>query len=391
MWRAVVAGKYKPETAAQLEIPKPGSQKTRRVNVFPIPDAAISRLLHVELTRRFLPKFSRSSYAYRPDVSAQDAVIALGNVLRNQDRLYIAEFDFASYFDSINHSYLQALLTSGGQFAVSPAELHAVLALLHYRFAPRDGPWPPAPGSVLVNQSGTPQGNTISLFIANVACAALDEELERTGVWFARYADDLVAVARSYETANAAVRGIQNHCTRAGLKVNWEKSPGIRLLTVAPRAELPVTRGVDFLGYRVTSTSIGPSSRTLRRVRRRLGSIINKNLIYYPSRGFFNHARIDPSARDWDLVNCVNELRRYIYGRLTEDDITASMTSTRNFGRRTGLMAYFPSSDSVDRWSKLDGWMLSAVLRAHRERSKLFSSQGVSIRAVSRRELMTGS
>jgi RNA-directed DNA polymerase len=47
-----------------------------------------------------------------------------------------------------------------------------------------------AEGVAVASEEGTPQGGPLSPLLANIYLDALDKELERRGLRFARYADD---------------------------------------------------------------------------------------------------------------------------------------------------------------------------------------------------------
>ncbi len=54
-------------------------------------------------------------------------------------------------------------------------------------------------------EMGTPQGGPLSPLLANILLDDLDKELERRGLRFVRYADDLVIVVKS-RTAGIRVK-----------------------------------------------------------------------------------------------------------------------------------------------------------------------------------------
>ena len=54
-------------------------------------------------------------------------------------------------------------------------------------------------GMVVVGEEGTPQGGPLSPILANIYLNALDQELERRGHQFSRYADDCAPRAQRAE------------------------------------------------------------------------------------------------------------------------------------------------------------------------------------------------
>ncbi len=82
----------------------------RKVSVFQVADSALSLLTFQRLMEKNARHFSASAYAYRRDLTVHDAILHIGSELRRQNRLYLAEFDFAKYFDSISHQHILKML-----------------------------------------------------------------------------------------------------------------------------------------------------------------------------------------------------------------------------------------------------------------------------------------
>lgn len=312
---------YEPRPALCLQIPKPAGG-TRGVTIFPIPDAAVSNLLFRTLRGRNQQFFSSYAYAYRGDRSVHHAVQHLFRYLEGTDRVYALNYDFSKYFDSIDHEYLNQKLRE--DFRISEKERSALQSFLRYRKAER--PQYEA-GQFTINKRGVPQGSSVSLFLANVACLDLDIEIEREGAVFARYADDTIILCSTYEMAHRCANRMLAHGTRSRTEINFEKSEGIFLITREPKGEVRSARYFDFLGNRVSQTSVTVAERSVRRIKRRISEIIHRHLILYPAHSLFSTARIGAASLDWDMVTCINEIRRYLYGQITEADLTAALAN----------------------------------------------------------------
>ena len=71
---------------------------------------------------------------------------------------------------------------------------------------------------------GTPQGGPLWPLLANILLHQLDQELERRGHRFARYADDLIVLVKSQargraqlsDVAGAAQHGLEQEAAGAG-------------------------------------------------------------------------------------------------------------------------------------------------------------------------------
>jgi len=116
-------GTYKPMPMLEMAIEKPGGG-TRTVAALPIPDAAVSNLLFAELMDKYAWHFSAQAFAYRSDRNYVDAIHYLYRELRRHDDVWLAEADFAGYFDSLRHDYLLRILRD--EFRVTRHELGLV-------------------------------------------------------------------------------------------------------------------------------------------------------------------------------------------------------------------------------------------------------------------------
>ena len=118
-------------------------------------------------------------------------------------------------------------------------------------------------GVVTETREGTPQGGPISPLLSNIVLDELDKELEKRGLRFVRYADDVAIYVRSRKAADRVMRSICRFITRKmKLVVNEEKSR--------------VTRPwhSKYLGFRITrfmgKTLIGIHGKALSRFMERI-------------------------------------------------------------------------------------------------------------------------
>lgn len=242
------------------------------------------------------------------------------------------------------------------------------------------------------NGRGVPQGSSISLFLANVACLDLDIELEREGAVFARYADDTIILCSSYEMAHRCANRMLAHGTRSRTEINFDKSEGIFLITPEPRGEMRAKRHFDFLGNRISQTSVTIAPRSVHRIKRRISEMIHRHLLYYPKQGLFSATRIGPNSLDWDLVTCINEIRRYLYGSVTDADLTAALTNPAAPLRKTlSLLSYYPLVDDPTIFRQLDGWLVDVIQRAQKERKNHIDHLVAGYHLYTEQEIISGS
>ncbi len=77
-WLAIkvelLEGRYQPQAVRGVEIPKPGGKGVRQLGIPTVVDRLIQQAIHQVLQPIFDPGFSESSYGFRPNRSAHQAV-----------------------------------------------------------------------------------------------------------------------------------------------------------------------------------------------------------------------------------------------------------------------------------------------------------------------------
>ena len=346
---------YSPRNPIKRDISKPQGG-TRQISVYQIPDAAVSSLFYKSLLRKNKHRFSGSSYAYRDDRNAHFAIQDIAVDLAEVSRVFIAEFDFSKFFDSISHDYLFAQFVENG-FSISPREEHVIRAFV--------SPY----------EKGIPQGTSISLFLANLVCWKLDKQLERAGLRFARYADDTVIWSSDYSKVALSVELIASFSRETGVLINSEKSKGIRLLC---RKEMPAefaerTEFFEFLGYSISVDRVGIKARSVLKIKRQINYILYQHLIQ-PLRGPKLKAVTIPSAgADRDLVAALSSIRRYLYGNLSDEYIRRFLAGSSGRLFYKGVMSFYPLLSDKAQMQELDGWLVNQVWKAIRLRDKLLT------------------
>lgn len=382
---AIRSDSYLPNPHVVVQIPKLNGGY-RGIAINQIPDSALANVLFKRLQSRNRHLLSEFAFAYRDDRNTHHAVEHAYEKIRSHQRHYVLEYDFKQYFTSIRHDYLTQLINRF-RLRISPRELSLITSFLRGPLAHSITGF--AEECFCSPLKGIPQGNSLSLFLANLACMELDREIERTGAVFARFADDMLVMADSYSQACDCAEAIIRHGERSGAQINLDKSPGLQILSNESQCEMRSTSHVEFLGFRITPNRIALKENTKSRIKQRISRIINQHLILYPSKGLINKTRICGDARDWDLVTCLNTIRRYIYGRITEEWISSCLNS-RNHPLKVSrsVAAYYVLVTDGDEWREMDGWLVDVLLRALRARYRHIEALGISTINISRNELL---
>lgn len=385
LWKSLTDGTYKPLPSIRVKIAK-ASGGHRCIDAFSIPDAAVAKIFLNNLRERNSKIFSDSSYAYQGDKTPLDAVIRLRSILTGET-IFISQYDFSKYFDSIAHQYLRDVLSKDGPFLTTMMERRVIEAVITHAFQ--------EPGGVGGNRDvGIPQGNSVSLFLANAAAHSLDRDLGLLNGAFARFADDSVVVNRSYEDALRCADAFYRFSERSGVAINSEKSSGIRIFSDNPM-EMAHISEFEFLSYKFTRAGLRVGDKKVASIKRRCARIIYNHLLLYPRRAkAFNSARLGVGFRDWDLVTCVNELRAYIYGGLKQSSVDAYLAGNSNLRNLSGAVSYFALVEDSAIFRELDGWLLDAIHRAYRARVRLLNKlkkNKTAYRSLTKKSLLKGS
>jgi len=225
----LLAGNYQPLPVLKVEIPKPGGQGVRMLGIPTVIDRLIQQALHQVLSPLFEPNFSESSYGFRPHRSAQQAVLKARGYVR-EGRRWVVDIDLEKFFDRVNHDVMMSRLA---RRIKDKRVLRLIRRYLQAGMMTN--------GLATARREGTPQGGPLSPLLSNILLDELDQELERRGHKFCRYADDCNIYVQSRNAGERVMKSVTRFLgRRLRLQVNAAKSAVAR----------PWER--KFLGYSLT-------------------------------------------------------------------------------------------------------------------------------------------
>lgn len=374
IWNALKNNRYQPRSPVSLEIQKPQGG-TRSLSVYQIGDSALSRLAFDSILAKNTPRFSGRAYAYRKDLSVQDAVHFVCTEWADKSRIFVAEYDFKSFFSNISHEHLAEMIERRNLY-LTPIERQIMTSFMRSTTVPASS-YQSTPTQFA--EKGIPQGTSISLILANLAASRLDQRLERIGVGFVRYADDTLIWGNTYEVICEAVQILTDEASAMGVKINVQKSPGISLLvprTWTRDGEIRTKRNIHFLGYDIGLGHCELSRDAMQRIKTSCDTLIYDNLLREPLARNQDPKRITRNL-DNDYVMLLAQLRRYLYGDLSESKVKRFQRSEAPFRHFSGVMSHYPLLDDSISLKKLDGWLLHRIHQAIVKRTALLQADGV--------------
>jgi len=359
--RKIESQSYMPHSPYSTTIPKKDGG-TRNISVYEIPDAAVSNYLFYSLMNKNKHRFSSFSYAYQQDRNVHFAIQDIVVELQRQDRLFISEFDFSDFFGSIKHSYLFQQFFKNG-FLISKQDENIIRQFLSIR------------------KIGISQGTSLSLFLANLSCWKLDRAFENEGLRFARYADDTVVWSKRYDKICKSYEIIKQFSDETGININLKKSDGISLLLrPGVPSEFDRTKyNFNFLGYCISVDKVSIRDESVMKIKAHISYLLYRNLIQPINGSVLRSVEVPNRDDDRDLFVAIQQIRRYLYGNLT-DQLLEDYTSGK-IGRLTfkGLMSFYPLVTDEEQLKTLDGWMVHTVYHAVKKRLRLFENHRITV------------
>jgi len=279
-------------------IPKAGQKgKYRKLGIPVVIDRIVSASTALVFEEIFDKEFTESNFGSRRGKSQHQAIEHVRRIVE-EGHEWCASVDLKSFFDEIPHGLILKLIRR----KISDERLVTLVARALKAGVVVDG-------KVEKTTKGSPQGSPLSPMLSNIVLNEMDQELERRGLKYCRWADDFVILVNSERAVKRVMEGITRYLEEElGLPVNREKSV------------VSLSRNVEFLGFQILCNKIRVSGKSQDKFKRKVRELTCRN-------------------NGWSMYQMVGQLNEFL----------------------RGWVGYFGIQEFKKLFGTLDGWIRSRV------------------------------
>jgi len=248
------AGIYRFKPARRVLIPKEGTSKKRKLGIPVVMDRIVSQSMNLVFEGIFGPDLTASNFGFRRGKSQHQAIRHVQSIIL-EGYEWCASIDLKSFFDEIPHGLILKLIrrkiADEGLVTLIARALKAGVIV---------------EGKLEKTTKGCPQGSPVSPMLSNIVLNELDQELERRGHRYCRWADDFLILVKSERAAKRVMDGIVKYLEEElNLPVNKEKS------------EVSEVKRVPFLGFQILRGKIRVSNKSRLKFKDKVRELTRRN------------------------------------------------------------------------------------------------------------------
>lgn len=338
------AGSYRFKPVRRVEIPKPGSHKTRKLGIPVVMDRIVSRSLQGVLEELYAGAFTASNFGFLRGKSQQQAIAHVRQAVLAGYQ-WCAAIDLQGFFDELPHDLILRLLRRKiDDERVVTLIARALKAGVQVN------------GKLEKTTKGCPQGAPVSPTLSNIVLNELDQELETRGHRYCRWADDFVILLRTERAARRVMASMTAFLEQTlGLPVNRDKS------------QVALVKDVEFLGFQVLRGQLRISTKARQRFKDRVRVLTPRNNGESMRQVI---TRLNEYLRGWVQYFRVQQFRQvfgyldqFIRNRLRSMQLK-KWKRPRKFQRMMIRVGY-PVTDARRTWVQMNKWQ-SVARRAVR-------------------------
>ncbi len=329
------AGIYRFQPARRALIEKEGTQKKRKLGIPTVMDRIVSQSVHLVLHGIFDSGFTASNFGFRRGKSQQGAIKHVRESVMG-GREWCVSIDLESFFDEIPHGLILRLLRRrirDERFITLIARALKAGVIINGRYEK--------------TVKGCPQGSPMSPILSNIVLNELDQELERRGHKYGRWADDFIILVKSERAGTRVMESVTQYLEGGlGLPVNKEKSE------VAP------IKDVGFLGFQILRGKLRVSNGAREKFKKKVRELTKRNNPLSMRQVIL---ALNEYLAGWVTYFCIQEFRQlfrhldeWIRNRLRSMQLKKWKKPTKL--QRIMIQAGYKPTEARKTWVKMDCW-----------------------------------
>jgi RNA-directed DNA polymerase len=329
------AGIYRFQPARRVLIEKEGSEKERKLGIPTVMDRIVSQSAHLVLHGLYDSEFTSSNFGFRRGKSQHEASRHVQQAVK-EGREWCVSIDLESFFDEIPHGLILWLLRRkirDERFITLIARALKAGVIVEGRYEK--------------TVKGCPQGSPMSPILSNIVLNGLDQELERRGHKYGRWADDFIILVKSERAGTRVMESITRYLEGGlGLPVNKGKSK------VAP------IKDVGFVGFQILRGKLRVSQGAREKFKRRVRELTKRNNPLSMRQVILG---LNEYLAGWVNYFCIQEFRQlfrhldeWVRSRLRSIQLKKWKNPVKF--QRIMIRAGYKPEEARKTWVKMDRW-----------------------------------